>query len=92
MNMPENTKLALLHVDCDLYSSTMDVLDYCFANNVVSEGAAIFFDDYNCNRASPDHGERKAWSQCIDKYAIQHSDAGEYGWAGHKFYVHQYKA
>lgn len=86
-----DTKLALLHVDCDLYSSTMDVLEYVFAHGMVSEGAAVLFDDYNCNRASPACGERKAWSECIEKFHIECSDGGEYGWAGRKFYVHGYR-
>ncbi len=86
------TKFALMHIDCDLYQSTIDVLDYAFEHGMVSEGAAIFFDDWNCNRANPEFGERKAWEEMVAKYQIKWSDGGEYGWCGHKFYVHQYRA
>ncbi len=86
----EGTKFALMHIDCDLYQSTIDVLDYAFKHEMVSEGCALFFDDWNCNRANPEFGERKAWAEMVDKYKIKSSDCGEYGWCGHKFFVHQY--
>lgn len=86
-----NTKLAMIHVDCDLYKSTIDVLDYCFSHAMVQEGTAIFFDDYNCNRAAKSFGERKAWSEIIEKYSVDYSDSGDYAWAGKKFIVHSYK-
>jgi hypothetical protein len=84
-------KLSMIHIDCDLYQSTIDVLDYCFHNSMVQEGTAIFFDDYNCNRASNNYGERKAWSEIIEKYSIEYSDSGEYAWSGRKFIVNYYK-
>lgn len=85
------TKFAMLHVDCDLYQSTIDCLEYMFANSMISEGAAIFFDDWNPNRASPTHGERRAWSELVERYAIEFSDWGSYGWGGKKFIIHSYK-
>ncbi len=87
---PNGTRLALLHVDCDLYQSTKDVLDYVFSHKMVSEGAIILFDDWNCNRASNEFGERKAWDETVSKYRVSCSDLGSYGWASHKFVVHSY--
>lgn len=89
--IPDNTKFALLHVDCDLYSSTVDVLHPLFSRNMVAEGGAIFFDDWDANRASPDFGQRRAWQECVGKYSIRYSDHGEYGLGGHKFIVHSYR-
>jgi hypothetical protein len=86
-----NIKLSMIHVDCDLYKSAIDVLDYCFCNSMIQEGTAIFFDDYNCNRASKNYGERKAWSEITEKYSVEYSDSGDYAWAGKKFIVHSYK-
>lgn len=87
----KGTTFAMLHIDCDLYQSTMDVLEYCFSKRLIAEGAAIFFDDFNCNRASPDFGERLAWKEIVAKYSVLYSDCGEYYWAGRKFIVHSYR-
>ncbi|MBX9686102.1 MAG: TylF/MycF family methyltransferase [Candidatus Obscuribacterales bacterium] len=85
------TKFSLLHIDCDLYQSTMEVLDVLFDKELIAEGAAILFDDWNPNRASPGFGERKAWSDLLLKYEIEHSNWGSYGWGGQKFLIHSYR-
>jgi hypothetical protein len=90
--LADSSRFALLHIDCDLYQSTMDVLDVCFSKNYISTGAMICFDDWNCNRAMPDHGERKAWAEIIEKYQIDYSNAGSYSWSGQRFIVHQYQS
>jgi hypothetical protein len=90
--LPANTTFALLHIDCDLYQSTIEVLDFCFSRGMVQEGAAVFFDDWNSNRASPEYGERKAWAEAVERYSIKSSDSGEYGHLGRKFLVHSYSA
>jgi Macrocin-O-methyltransferase (TylF) len=87
---PDGTRLGLLHVDCDLYESAKDVLDYVFSKQMVAEGAIVLFDDWNCNRASKNLGERKVWAEMVSKYQIEFSDHGSYGWASHKFIVHNY--
>lgn len=89
--LPDDTKFAMVHLDCDLYDSTMTVLDTCFSKNWIQEGTALFFDDWNCNRASPQFGERKAWADLQTKFAINYSDCGEYGYDGHKFIIHSYQ-
>ena len=89
--IPVGTRFGLLHVDCDLYESAMDALDHVFRNRLVTEGAVLLFDDWNCNRASNDLGERKAWQELTAKYQIRFSDGGDYGWAGHKVTVHAYQ-
>lgn len=83
-------KLALVHIDCDLYESTLQVLEYLLSNNSLSDGCMILFDDWNCNRASPQYGERRAWSECVQKYGLRYSDCGDYSIFGHKVIVHQY--
>lgn len=85
-----DVEYALVHIDCDLYASTMDALSGLFSRKLIAKGAYLFFDDYNCNRADPKFGERRAWAECIEKFNIQYSDAGEYGILSHKFIVHEY--
>lgn len=90
--IPDGVSFALLHVDCDLYSSTVDVLNPLFSRKMVSEGAAIFFDDWDTNRASPNFGQRLAWKELVARYTIEYSDHGEYGLGAHKFIVHSYQS
>lgn len=85
-----NSPLAMLHIDCDLYQSAWDVLDWVFWHALISEGAIILFDDWNCNRASTTAGERMAWEKIVKSHNIIASDEGGYGWSGHKFIVHNY--
>jgi O-methyltransferase len=89
--LPPNTRFALLHVDCDLYQSALDVLMHVFSRGLVAEGAAVFFDDWNCNRASRELGERRAWAEAVERFDILYTDSGEYGTAGRKFLVHSYR-
>jgi hypothetical protein len=89
--LEDNVRFSLMHIDCDLYQSTMDVLDFSFRKGIVEEGAAIFFDDWNSNKASPKYGERKAWAEVVERFSIEYSDWGEYGHMGRKFIVHSYR-
>lgn len=89
--IPPTTKFSMLHIDCDLYQSTIEVLDYCFSRELVQPGTAIFFDDWNCNYSCPKYGERKAWSEIVSKFSVDFSDWGWYSWHGYKLIVHSYK-
>jgi hypothetical protein len=82
------TKLGMVHLDCDLYSSTVEVLDHLFGQGHIAEGAVLFFDDWNCNRASPQLGQRRAWREICEKHRVECSDGGDYAVLGHKFLVH----
>ena len=88
--IPAKSKFAMLHIDCDLYQSTMDALDFLFQRKMISPGAIILFDDWYCNRSSNEHGERKAWQELVNKYKISAENLGCYAWGGHKFIVQSY--
>jgi hypothetical protein len=88
----EGTTYALIHIDSDLYASALDALDGLFGRCLVARGALIYFDDWNCNRASPDLGERRAWRECTEKYGIAFSDEGGYGLFARRFTVHDYRS
>ena len=81
-------KLSLIHIDCDLYSSTMDVLEGLINGDHIQSGALIFFDDWDCNAASPDFGERKAWADLVKKYSIRFSPEQNYGAFGYSVIFH----
>lgn len=80
---------ALVHVDCDLYQSARTVLDSLLDRKILQDGTVICFDDYNCNRANPDMGERRA---AIDSFSKSDQFAltpwFSYGWHGQAMFVH----
>jgi hypothetical protein len=59
-------KAAVVYVDCDLYQSTVPVLE--FVKDFLQRGTVIVFDDWNCFWADPEKGERRAWSEFCARY------------------------
>jgi O-methyltransferase len=51
-------KIAAAWIDCDLYESTVPVLNFIFPH--VSVGSVIVFDDWRCFRNLPEFGEQRA--------------------------------
>src|SRR5262245_55417515 len=90
-SIPPRTRFAMVHLDCDLYSSTAEVLEHLFSRRHVAEGAMLFFDDWNCNRSSPQMGQRRAWREAVERFGVECSDCGGYGVLSHKFIIHGYK-
>lgn len=86
--VPKGEKFAVVHIDCDLYESSIQVLDWLFSDNRLTDGSVLLFDDWNCNRASPAFGERRAWRETVEKYKPDFSDCGDYSITGHKIIVH----
>ena len=64
-----------IYIDCDLYSSTRDVLE--FIDDLVVTGTWILFDDYWFYRGSPLHGEQKAIREWLN--ASERIDLSKYG-------------
>lgn len=60
------TKAAIIYVDCDLYASTVPVLE--FARHFLQPGTVVVFDDWNCFLADPEKGERRAWAEFRSRY------------------------
>jgi len=84
-SIPPGMKLGLVHFDCDLYESTRDVLSHLFEHEHFPDGCAVFFDDWNCNRARNDLGQRRAWQEAMSRFK---EDWGAYDIGGHKFILH----
>ena len=71
--LPEAKPIALLHIDCDLYSSTMDIL-----NNLlpyIVQDTVIVFDEWVYNHkdipANREH-EQRAWLEFSEKHSIRY--------------------
>lgn len=56
-------KAAVVYIDCDLYKSTVPVLQ--FVRSFLQRGTVIVFDDWNCFHADPERGERRAWREFL---------------------------
>lgn len=55
------SKVAVAMIDCDLYESTVPVLD--FLTDLVQQGTILIFDDWFRFKGSPDQGEQRAFRE-----------------------------
>ncbi len=86
-------RAAVVHVDCDLYQSTVEVLSGLYRMNALQDGCVIMFDDWNCNKASPNYGERRAFGEFLEAQERFSSSAFfTYGFNGAAFFLHDRNA
>jgi hypothetical protein len=70
-------KIGIIHVDCDIYTSAYECLDFCFKNNLVDKGTIIVYDDWGCyhDKLGEGHefevGEGLAHTYIMEKYNIE---------------------
>jgi O-methyltransferase len=88
--LPPETRFAMIHFDGDLYQSMMDALTPCFERGFISRGAVLCLDDWDCNKADPSYGERRAWKDLVDRFQIVASNCGSYATAATRFIIHSY--
>lgn len=86
--MDSSTKFSLVHLDCDLYESSLQVLTDLFEKDRFADGCILLCDDFLCNRASKKLGQRKAWEDCVAKYKPDFTDLGAYGLESWRFVIH----
>jgi hypothetical protein len=81
---------ALVHVDCDLYESAKLVLDRMLEFGKIQDGTVLVFDDFNCARANPEFGERRAMHETFDAHPRFSCEPWfAYGWHGQVCIVHE---
>ena len=87
---PLKTKAAIVHLDCDLYQSTIEVLDALHEYEVLQDGTVLMFDDWNCNRANPHFGQRRALKEFLTKNKARYdvSQFFSYGFNCNAFILH----
>ncbi|MFC5833561.1 TylF/MycF/NovP-related O-methyltransferase [Nonomuraea insulae] len=59
-------KAAMVHIDCDLYESTAPVLDFILP--LLQDGTIIILDDWYLYRANPRQGERRAFTEWVERH------------------------
>ena len=82
-------KYAVVHLDCDLYQSTHDVLGDLFYNDRLSDGSILLFDDFLENRGSKHYGQRAAWEVANECFCPDFTDLGFYGRASWRCMIHR---
>lgn len=91
LSTPITRPVAIANLDCDLYASTSQVLDHLLTHRLMPDGAVLLMDDYNCNRANPRFGMRRAMRECFARTDgfYDYSEFLRYGWHGRAFFVHR---
>lgn len=81
---------SIVHIDCDLYESTLTVLGEVLGQPAVAQGSVLLFDDWNNNRASNKFGERRALKVALARFTdFEVEPWFSYGWHGQAFFVHE---
>ena len=62
-------KASVIWIDCDLYSSTKEVLQ--LVTHLIQDGTVLIFDDWFSFKGSPFRGEQKAFSEWISSPEIK---------------------
>ncbi len=57
----EMSKAAIIHIDCDLYSSSKTVLE--FVEDLLVDGTVLIFDDWYNFKGNPNLGEQRAFNE-----------------------------
>jgi len=79
-------KVAAAWIDCDLYESTVPVLD--FLTDRLSVGSVLLFDDWRCYRNLADFGQQRACSEWLGRNPqIQLNPFVDFGFHGQAFTV-----
>ena len=81
-------KFAVVWIDCDLYESTVPVLDWL--TDKLVDGAVICFDDWFTFSGRPDKGEQLATSKWLARNPhISLMPYRDFHWAGKSFLFHR---
>ena len=79
-------KVGFVHIDVDLYSSTVTVLE--FIKDHLANGTVVLFDDWYCFPPGKEMGEKKALKEFLKKYPqFQFSEWKNYSGFGKSFFV-----
>lgn len=79
-------RIAVAWIDCDLYESTVPVLDYLTPR--LSVGTALAFDDWHCYRNHPNFGQQRACREWLERNpGVTLKELFSFGWNGMVFTV-----
>ncbi len=76
-------KAVIINIDCDLYTSTIDVLKIC--ESFIQIGTVLLFDDYNTFSADNKKGQRKAVREFLKESNLELEPWFPYCYVGQAF-------
>jgi hypothetical protein len=86
-NIRTDAKFSVVWIDCDLYESTVPVLEWL--TDKLVDGAIICFDDWYTFAGRPDKGEQRACSEWLTANPnLRLMPYREFHWAGKSFICH----
>lgn len=69
-----NKKIGILHMDCDIYTSTVEVWEFVLKHDLLCDGSIIIYDDWGSylmnNKNEYENGQSKAHRDIQQKYNI----------------------
>jgi hypothetical protein len=77
------SKISLVYIDCDLYESTVPVLN--FIKPLLQEGSIVCFDDWNLFKGNPNKGEKKAFKEFQINSNLKFEEFISVGWFAKSF-------
>jgi hypothetical protein len=78
-------KIAILHIDSDIYESARSALE--LSRDYLQVGSVILFDDFHAYDANPNFGERRALAEFCGSSSIQVERWFDYFFAGRAYLV-----
>lgn len=82
------TRVAVAWIDCDLYESTVPVLE--FLVDILEEGAILVFRDWYCYRGDRNRGEQRAVKEWLARYPdVALIPYRSISWNGEAFLFHR---
>lgn len=70
-----NKKIGILHMDCDIYTSTIEVWEFVLKHDLLCDGSIIIYDDWGSylmnNKNEYENGQSKAHRDIQEKYNIK---------------------
>jgi len=79
-------KAAMIWIDCDLYQSTVPVLN--FITSYLQDGCILVFDDWFAFRGNPGRGEQRAFHEWLEAHPnIKVVEFLRMGWHGNSFII-----
>jgi O-methyltransferase len=77
-------KVAIALIDCDLYASTVPVLNWL--SDLLQPNSILLFDDWNCAEQDDDKGERRAFGEFLAAHPEWSAEPWfSFGWHGQAF-------
>ncbi len=67
-------QIGIIHIDCDIYTSTIQILEWIVYNNLLVDGTLVIYDDWGGHRSKNvgeyECGEGKAHKEICEKYNL----------------------